>query len=261
MLRNLCVSFATAFVLVPLAACKPSGPTEPPPDPCATWQCENGGTCVATDGGLVRCACAAGFSGPTCAKNIWDCGGVVCFNGSVCVDEINGFSCSCTAAWTGTYCNEDVNECLGAPCKNGGWCENQTGSFVCHCPKGYSGTTCETVLTPKCEGYASSCLGRSASTCENGSGCVATQRCSGSWYPCSGRTTSYDCERLGQCSWNSSTWRCTGPSSSCSSISQYSCRSYSGCSLTTDCSGYATSCGSLSTAQCTTQPGCSIQYR
>jgi|GEM_PF-5085989 len=68
-------------------------------DPCAASPCANSGVCAA-DGTSFTCACAAGFSGDTCATNIDDCAANPCSGDRACTDGINSFTCegdSCAA--------------------------------------------------------------------------------------------------------------------------------------------------------------------
>jgi hypothetical protein len=51
------------------------------------------------------CACAAGYSGATCATNINDCAPNPCLNGGACTDGVNSFTCACTGGFTGTTCS------------------------------------------------------------------------------------------------------------------------------------------------------------
>ena len=65
------------------------------PNPCL-----NGGTCI--DGvNDFTCACANGFSGPTCATNIDDCTPNPCLNGGTCIDGVNDFTCACANGFSG----------------------------------------------------------------------------------------------------------------------------------------------------------------
>ncbi|XP_073818440.1 protein serrate-like [Musca autumnalis] len=57
------------------------------------------------------CACALGWTGPTCEINIDECAGGPCEHGGTCIDLIGGFRCECPPQWTGDVCQTDVNEC------------------------------------------------------------------------------------------------------------------------------------------------------
>uniref|UniRef100_A0A1I8QAK7 Delta-like protein n=1 Tax=Stomoxys calcitrans TaxID=35570 RepID=A0A1I8QAK7_STOCA len=57
------------------------------------------------------CACALGWTGPTCEINIDECAGGPCEHGGTCIDLIGGFRCECPPQWTGDVCQMDVNEC------------------------------------------------------------------------------------------------------------------------------------------------------
>ncbi|XP_037945488.1 protein serrate [Teleopsis dalmanni] len=57
------------------------------------------------------CACAPGWTGPSCEINIDECAGGPCEHGGTCIDLIGGFRCECPPEWTGDVCQMDVNEC------------------------------------------------------------------------------------------------------------------------------------------------------
>ena len=144
-------------------------------DPCAVclplsshseWQpaiCAPGSVCVSEAGGCIpvveactpecvngdcvghnSCDCDAGWTGPTCEKDIDECASNPCQNGGKCAHGVANFTCTCAAGWTGDVCDKDSDECAAKPCKNGGECSDGFDSFTCECAPGFEGETCTT---------------------------------------------------------------------------------------------------------------------
>jgi hypothetical protein len=112
-------------------------------DECNSSPCANGAECA--DGvDSFSCACAAGYSGDTCADNIDECSSVPCLNGAACTDAVAAFSCTCAAGYHGPACGEDIDECGSFPCANDGACTDGIDTFTCACAAGYSDGTCTT---------------------------------------------------------------------------------------------------------------------
>ncbi|XP_030849096.1 fibropellin-1 isoform X11 [Strongylocentrotus purpuratus] len=110
---------------------------------CSPDPCENGGRC--SDGvDSFTCACAPGYTGPTCGTDINECSPDPCENGGRCSDGANTFTCACAPGYTGPTCGTDINECSPDPCENGGRCSDGVDSFTCACAPGYTGPTCGT---------------------------------------------------------------------------------------------------------------------
>ncbi|CAG9567385.1 unnamed protein product [Danaus chrysippus] len=65
-----------------------------------------------------------------------------CVNGGTCHDDDDTYSCACANGWTGPTCNDSV--CDHNPCQSGGSCVQHPGSgFLCLCPYGKHGIFCE----------------------------------------------------------------------------------------------------------------------
>jgi hypothetical protein len=95
------------------------------------------------------CACAAGFSGDTCATNIDDCTQGVCENGGACTDLVDAYACQCTAGHAGDNCQEVVDVCADGDddCSQYATCTPlEGGTHSCSCFVGYEtaddGVTC-----------------------------------------------------------------------------------------------------------------------
>eukprot|EP00041_Stephanoeca_diplocostata_P007374 m.104083 g.104083 ORF g.104083 m.104083 type:complete len:2579 (-) comp16843_c0_seq15:2298-10034(-) len=92
---------------------------------CAASPCANGGTCIddgdaSSDAPQFSCACADGFSGPTCDVDLAGCGGDVCVSGTCQVllgNPFRRFACICDNASTvGAYCQYDTTRCDTSGC-------------------------------------------------------------------------------------------------------------------------------------------------
>ncbi|XP_048001348.1 prolow-density lipoprotein receptor-related protein 1 [Leguminivora glycinivorella] len=96
--------------------------------PCATWECDNGGTCHEIRG-LPRCACESGYIGYHCER---------------CDGDMNGFCAPgnvCEQTATGPKCRPYM--CQGL-CQNQGTCiVSPYGRVSCACPSEWSGARCE----------------------------------------------------------------------------------------------------------------------
>lgn len=81
-----------------------------------------------------------GYTGAQCEKDINNCIGVNCYNGT-CIDLIGNYKCQCRSGYKGTFCQEDIDECEVNPCRNGGTCDHLANGegYECKCPIGTSG--------------------------------------------------------------------------------------------------------------------------
>ena len=149
---------------VPFCKCKAgfAGPRCETATICASFPCENGGTCHADDMSGFTCTCAPGYTGESCQSLIFsECTGqnLGCVHGA-CFKILEEEFCKCNAGWGGRDCSIDINECSQSPCQNGGTCKNNFGGYVCTCPAGYDGEDCSEV--------AGSC---NPNPCKNGGSC------------------------------------------------------------------------------------------
>ncbi|XP_013403153.1 macrophage receptor MARCO [Lingula anatina] len=74
---------------------------------------------------------------PTTEDNIDQCASYPCQNGGTCLDDYRSFFCTCLSGFTGDRCQHDINECSkdNGGCQHS--CENSIGSFACSCRAGY----------------------------------------------------------------------------------------------------------------------------
>jgi hypothetical protein len=133
-----------------------------PDDHCAPNPCQNGGACANTATGFA-CACAAGYTGPTCDTVVDNCAGQPCLHGAICTNAVGSYACQCAPGYTGANCETVVDNCAPNPCQNGGACTSTSDGHACLCPPGYSGASCET-LVDSCA--SAPCL--NGATCRNG---------------------------------------------------------------------------------------------
>lgn len=146
------------------AAC----PALPPPTPCASYPCLNGGTCrdVADlsegESEGFACACHARFSGARCELDADPCAAAPCLHGGSCAADAGaagGFRCACPAGLAGARC-ERGRWCGAGVCAHGGACEEGDWGPSCRC-RGYYG--------PRCQYDVDECAGE---PCLNGATCL-----------------------------------------------------------------------------------------
>eukprot|EP00026_Physarum_polycephalum_P000008 Phypoly_transcript_00008.p1 GENE.Phypoly_transcript_00008~~Phypoly_transcript_00008.p1 ORF type:complete len:1984 (+),score=285.38 Phypoly_transcript_00008:6000-11951(+) len=106
-----------------------------PNSPCASFSCNNAGTCATNSSGLPHCTCYANYAGehcdtckagyvnyPTCSAG--SCPSE-CKNGGTCAAGV----CKCVNHWTGNACEICPPQFAGSKCD--------------HCASGYSGANCD----------------------------------------------------------------------------------------------------------------------
>jgi len=116
--------------------------------------------------------CPDGFEGPTCKKNVNECGSYPCMNGGTCSDLQAMFECTCPTTYNGVRCEiERKSPCQrdsGNPCQNGGLCQAPDyDTYVCKCPTTHVGEHCEyekTTCDHVCQPGTTTC----SSLCVNG---------------------------------------------------------------------------------------------
>ncbi|XP_031431396.1 sushi, nidogen and EGF-like domain-containing protein 1 isoform X2 [Clupea harengus] len=114
-------------------------------DECASYPCQNGGTCADRVNGFM-CLCQPGFTGPLCEKDVDECQSDPCLNGAECVQGVDNFVCVCAPGYTGPLCETDIDDCEPMPCLNGGECSDLVNNYTCTCTAGFIGRRCETEL-------------------------------------------------------------------------------------------------------------------
>nr|CAH7721016.1 unnamed protein product [Callosobruchus chinensis] len=117
-------------------------------DECAAGRhrCHENAECTNTDGSY-RCRCKHGYTGdgyecqPVCS------GG--CLNGGVC--RAPGV-CACAAGYTGASCERDLDECAtnAHRCANTSVCVNMVGWYYCSCKRGFASPPLDNNLGAKC---------------------------------------------------------------------------------------------------------------
>lgn len=72
---------------------------------CGTHEpCQNGGTCENTAPDSYLCNCPEGFSGLNCEVVDNPCVTGPCANGGACRETGGQFHCACASGWTGPTC-------------------------------------------------------------------------------------------------------------------------------------------------------------
>ncbi|XP_044748565.1 protein kinase C-binding protein NELL2-like isoform X2 [Coccinella septempunctata] len=110
-------------------------------EPICEQSCMNGGICKKP--GI--CACANGYTGPSCERDLDECATNAhrCTSSSRCVNMIGWYYCTCKEGFKGpgsdnnlgTLCT-DINECEEEidSCHPSATCVNTLGGFECRCP-------------------------------------------------------------------------------------------------------------------------------
>lgn len=121
--------------------------------PCASFECQNNGTCVvSSDTGLASCICNIGFTGDKCEVD--QCHSVTCQNEGTC--KISKFNfepyCECKPGTSGSNCEiiEQLETTTQQPtceyeCKNGGICAVIANQPLCQCKPGFVGPNCNVI--------------------------------------------------------------------------------------------------------------------
>lgn len=147
-------------------------------NPCAPAPCAHGACALRAAPPGFSCACAPGWGGALCDRDLDDCASQPCRNGATCRDRLDAFLCECAPGWTGPTCAEgerrpptpaqlppptgrtdratlaDVDECAApsgagaaegaaGPCVNAAACSNTPGGYACACLAGWTGRDCE----------------------------------------------------------------------------------------------------------------------
>ncbi|XP_071981648.1 protein crumbs homolog 2 isoform X2 [Engystomops pustulosus] len=133
-------------------------------DVCSDTPCQHGGQCQDLFHAF-RCACAAGWEGALCERNIDDCKSNPCAHGS-CHDLVNDYRCDCLSGFTGKNCESNVDDCQQHLCLHGGICIDGVNSYTCQCPASYVGPFCEWPFPPERCGINVTCV--NGGKCNNG---------------------------------------------------------------------------------------------
>jgi len=93
-------------------------------DPCDSFQCANGGTCVSVSLLEAECVCPLGYTEENCSQEINECDPNPCMNNAGCVDLMNSFMCMCPQCFYGDRCQfeMDFELCFNCSCLNNATC-------------------------------------------------------------------------------------------------------------------------------------------
>ncbi|KAK3580860.1 hypothetical protein CHS0354_032921 [Potamilus streckersoni] len=148
--------------------------------------CDENASCLTLNSTHSLCSCNADYEGDGfICKKIDNCKSSfplemgrneeVCFNGGVCIDDINSFVCRCNKGFSGERCEiyeSKVNPCNPNPCENRAACipnvdsetssnKNDLKKFKCLCLPGWTGERCSASIDDCIRGL-----------CNNGGTCV-----------------------------------------------------------------------------------------
>ena len=129
-------------------------------NPCLSFGCNNGGTCVVDGNQTVSCVCVKGYTSTHCETRD-PCFPNPCQNGGLCLMETTAntsdtsgtpsqaqsSTCECTPGFVGEYC-AIYDACYNITCMNDGTCKNIDNVGVCQCVAGYTGSRCEQQIDP-----------------------------------------------------------------------------------------------------------------
>lgn len=128
---------------------------------CDASTCQNGGECVAFNGGYgssFKCLCPFYSTGKLCEQIIDTCHSNPCQNEGICKTKpFQNFTCECPAGFAGQLCQVAKVECKTSICQNGGKCYTQTEGeqkHECVCLPEYKGQYCELPALDDCKGQA-----------------------------------------------------------------------------------------------------------
>lgn len=102
------------------------------PTPCTASACNSHGTCTVVND-AASCACATGWTGPTCSTCATGYTGTAC---DTC-DTANGYVASTLVPGTCI-----ANPCAGQTCSGHGTCSVDNDAASCACATGYTGPLC-----------------------------------------------------------------------------------------------------------------------
>ncbi|QDG50151.1 hypothetical protein FIV42_05200 [Persicimonas caeni] len=155
-----CVADGADAVCVCIAGTHEEGGECVPDTTCGPNSCNGSGTC-SDDGGIVECACDAGWAGDFCnscdaANGYHDDGQGGCTqdpclpnpcteaNRTSCVAQQDSYTCECDPGYhlDGGQCVEDET-CQANSCSGNGTCDDSTGVVQCSCDAGWDGDVCD----------------------------------------------------------------------------------------------------------------------
>jgi len=91
-----------------------------------------------------RCACAEGYTGPSCEDDLDECSSdSACLHGATCLNTVGSYACICPGDYAGRRCETDMHRCRSSPCRNHGACVDLPNGFRCDCRRGFAGLLCE----------------------------------------------------------------------------------------------------------------------
>ncbi|XP_066994976.2 protein crumbs [Anabrus simplex] len=131
-------------------------------DECSS-RCLNGGVCVMQRPGTYICNCTKDFTGPFCEREIDSCASYPCQNNGTCIKTTRyiepglGYFCQCLPGFTGFNCETYKSDCP-LYCPDNMICVNTPSGPECRCQEGYSGPQCLEMNVVQCRENSPNCL-------------------------------------------------------------------------------------------------------
>ena len=98
-------------------------------NPCFSYKCQNGATCLLNAKKQPYCECSSDFYGERCEFKNTTCKSNPCQNGGVCLKQVSEseFVCKCQEGFSGIFCQKHKEITSSGACKN-----KKFGEFASH---------------------------------------------------------------------------------------------------------------------------------
>ncbi|CAJ0959714.1 unnamed protein product, partial [Mesorhabditis belari] len=80
---------------------------------CPENFCKQGGKCLESSSGKLRCECPKGIIGENCEREINECNWLRCVHSKECIDMLDDYKCVCNDGWMGKNCDRPCQDVYG----------------------------------------------------------------------------------------------------------------------------------------------------